>query len=374
MKTQLFLLLLALLPYLGMAAEKAADKERLQVGGKLMLDADQFDSFWERDGSDNNREWMVRLARIQFEVDMPKKWEAKLQLNGALDDSDADAEFGSVYLRYTGWKGTDLTLGRMKEAQGLERNTSAAKLQTIERSMMTTAFTSDKSWGIHLFNANKKRRWALSAVVEDNQNNTYEEDPPVAVVGRYTWSPINSDEQTLQFGGSASWRDWNDNTFQVRNRAEVGSANKVVRSAEFIAEQQMVVGAEALWRHGGVQLQGEYMATRVEERDGPDWDYDGYYLTASYLIGGSQRRFREGEFRSLRPKTGAFEVVARHSYLNVRQHSLGSKAAVTTLGINYYYGRHWKFMLAYLHPDISGSVTHPNPDGDALSMRVQLSF
>lgn len=369
MKARL-LLLLALLPALGMAAEK----ERLTVGGQVLLDGDQFDSFWARDGSDNNHEWMLRLARIQFDVNMPKKWEAKLQLNGVLDESSSDAEFGSAYLRYTGWKGTDLTLGRMKEAQGLERNTSSSQLQTIERSMMTSAFTVSKSWGVHLFNANKKRRWALAAVVEDNQNNDFEEDPPLAVVGRYTWSPINDDEQTLQIGGSASWRDWNENTFQVRSSAEVGSADNVVRSAEFIAEQQMVVGVEGLWRHGGVQVQGEYMATRVEERDGPDWDYDGYYLTASYLIGGSQRRFRDGEFRSLRPKAGVFETVARYSYLNVRERGLGSKASVTTLGINYYYGRHWKFMLAYLHPDISGSVTHPEPDGDALSLRAQLRF
>ncbi len=369
MKTPLYLLL-ALLPALGVAAKE----ERLEVGAKLLLDGDQFDSFWSREGDSNNQEWMVRLARIQFDVDMPKKWEAKLQLNGALDDNDPDAEVGSAYFRYGGWDGADITLGRMKEAQGLERNTSAAKLQTIERSMMTTAFTSNKSWGVHLFDANDTRRWALSAVVEDTQNTDFEEDPPVAVVGRYTWSPINDDEQTLLFGGSASWRDWNDNTFRVRSRAEVGSADSVVRSAEFIAEQQMVVGIEGLWRRGGVQLQGEYMATRVEERGGPDWDYDGYYLTASYLVGGTQRRFRKGEFRSLRPKASAFEAVARYSYLNVRQHGLGSKASVSTLGLNYYYGRHWKFMLAYLYPDISGSVTHPSPDGDALSLRVQLSY
>lgn len=369
MKTPLYLLL-ALLPALGVAAEK----ERLEVGGKLLLDGDQFDSFWSRDGGDNNRELMVRLARIQFDVDMPKKWEAKLQFNGNLDDSDSDGEVGSAYFRYRGWDAADITLGRVKEAQGMERNTSATKLQTIERSMMTSAFTSNKSWGIHLFDANDTRRWALSAEVEDNQSDEFDEDPPVAVVGRYTWSPINDDEQTLQIGASASWRDWNENTFQVRNRAEVGSADNVVRSAEFIAEQQIVVDIEGLWRRGGLQLQGEYMATQVEERDGPDWDYDGYYLTASYLIGGTQRRFRDGEFRSLRPQAGAFEVVGRYSYLDVRQRGLGSKASVATLGINYYHGRHWKFMLAYLYPDISGSVTHASPDGDALSLRVQLSF
>jgi hypothetical protein len=31
-------------------------------------------------------------------------------------------------------------------------------------------------------------------------------------------------------------------------------------------------------------------------------------------------------------------------------------------------------MLAWLHPDITGSVQHENPDGDALSARVQFNF
>lgn len=171
-------------------------------------------------------------------------------------------------------------------------------------------------------------------------------------------------------------RDWKGNNYQVRERAEVGTADTVVRSAEFIADNETLIGVEGLWRHNSAQLQGEYIATRVEERNGPDWNYSGYYITGSYLLTGELRRFRDGEFRSLRPlkDSGAWELVARHSFIDVRERDLGSKASVTTLGVNYYYGRHMKVMLAYLHPDISGSVRHNNTEGDALSMRFQLRF
>ena len=96
-------------------------------------------------------------------------------------------------------------------------------------------------------------------------------------------------------------RDWNENTFRIGNRAEVGSADRVVRSAEFSAERQTLLGLEGVWRRRSLQLQGEYMATRVEEADGPDWDYSGFYVTASYLLTGERRVFRKGEFRTLRP-------------------------------------------------------------------------
>jgi phosphate-selective porin OprO/OprP len=366
---------LLLLPLLVGPVCVAAD-EGLEVSARVLLDADYYESFWSRDDDDSNSELQLRNARLQFEYDFPKGWEAKLQVDAEADSDDSDIDLGSAYLRYTKWDFADITVGKMKEPQGMERNTSSAKLITIEGSMMTKAFTASKSWGLHLYDANRRRRWALAAVVEDDQDNDYSEDAPRGISGRYTLSPLNTAEQTLQLGGSASFRDWNKNTYRIRSRAEVSGAETVVRSAEFDADQQGVLGLEGVWRRGSMQLQGEYMLTRVEEVDGPDWDYSGYYFMGSYLLGGEQRRFKNGEFRSFNPRSakGAWELVARYSYLDARDRGLGSKAAVTTLGVNYYRGRNIKLMLAFLHPDISGSVWHEDPDGNAVSMRLQYLF
>ena len=361
---------------LSMAGPTLADKQRLELNGQLLLDADYYQSFWSAEGDDSNTEAQLRRARIQLKYDFPGGWLGKVQVDADADSDDSDVDLGSAYLRYTRWGVADITLGKMKEPVGLERNTAVARLMTIEGAMPSTAFTPDKSWGVHLFSATKNRRWALAAVVEDDQDDNYSEDAPTALSGRFTWSPINSPAETLQVGASGSLRDWNKNVFRIRDRAEVASADRVVRSAEFNADQQTVLGLEGLWRRGSLQVQGEYMATSVEEVDGPDWDYQGYYLTASYLITGEQRVFRKGEFRSLRPLSagGAWEVVARYSYLDVRERGLGSRAAVTTIGVNYYYNKDIRAMLAFLHPDISGSVRHEDPDGNAVSMRLQFLF
>lgn len=354
----------------------ADEKERLKVSGRVLVDGDYYESFWSREGEDSTSNLEVRNARLQIDYDFPKGWEGRLQIDGAGDSDGTDFDYDSVYMRYTKWKFAEITLGRMKEPMGMERDTNASKLITIERSMMSDAFTPNKSWGLHLFDGNKKRTWAVAAVVEDDQDDRYDEDAPTAISARYTRSPINTKEQTLQLGVSASLRDWQDNTFRIGNRAEVGSADRVVRSAEFEADEQSIIGLEGVFRHKSWQVEAEYMATRVEQVDGTDWDYSGYYISGSYLLTGEQRRFRKGEFRKLKPinESGAWELVARYSYLDVRERGLGSKAAVTTLGVNYYFGRNVKVMLAYLHPDISGSVRHDDPDGDAISARFQLTF
>jgi len=353
-----------------------AEKERLKISGQALIDGDYYESYWSKDGDSSTTEAQLRNLRLQLDYDFPRNWEGKLQFDVDADEDDEDIDIGSAYMRYTKWKVADITLGRMKEPIGLERNTSSRKLMTIEGAMISTAFTPGKSWGVHFFNANEQRRWAVAAVVEDDQDSRYEEDTPVALSGRFTWSPVNHDDQTLQLGFSGSLRDWNGNTYQVRERGEVGSADNVIRSAEFIAEQQSLLALEGVWRRNSLQFQGEYIRTTVEEENGPDWNYDGYYVTGSYLLTGEQRRFESGEFKSLRPnaQSGAWELVARYSYLDVRERGLGSKAAISTLGVNYYYGRQIKVMLALLHPDISGSVRHADPDGNAISMRFQYKY
>ena len=356
-----------------------AEKERLQISGQILVDADYYGSFWSKDGDSSNTRAELRNGRIQLNYDFPAGWEAKLQINTEADSDGSDVDLGSTYIRYTNWKFADITLGKMKEPLGMERNIRSARLVTIEDSMMTSSFTPRKNWGIRLNDSNKRRTWSLAAMVEENNNGRdggYKEDEPIAVAGRFTFAPIRTDEQTLRLGLSGSWRDWHKNTFQIRNRAEVSSADNVVRSAEFDADNQVVLGLEGAWSRKSLLLQAEYMATRVEEVGGTNWNYDGYYFTASYLLGGEHRKLSRGKLGAVRPgaDSGTWELVSRYSYLNVRDRGLGAKASITTLGVNYYYRRNIKVMLAYLYPDIAGSVTHADPDGHAVSARFQILF
>jgi phosphate-selective porin OprO/OprP len=356
-----------------------AEKERLKISGQVLVDIDYYESFWDKSGDSSNTNLELRNGRIQFTYDFPAGWEAKLQVNAEADSDGSDVDLGSAYLRYTNWSIAEITLGRMKEPLGMERNTRSSRVVTIENSMMTTSFTPRKNWGVRLNNATKRRTWSLAATVEDNNDNDdqgYKEDEPIALTGRFTLAPIHEKEQTLQFGISGSWRDWNENTFQIRNRAEVFSADNVVRSAEFAADNQTVIGLEAAWSRNSLLIQSEYMATRVEEVNGADWDYDGYYFTASYILTGEHRKLNKGKLGTVKPKgsSGAWEVESRYSYINLQDKGLGAEASITTVGLNYYYRDDIKIMLAYLYPDIAGDVTSDDNGGHAISARVQVLF
>ena len=90
----------------------------------------------------------------------------------------------------------------------------------------------------------------------------------------------------------------------------------------------------------------------------PDVDGDGAYVMASWRPGGQSRGYRDGLFKSVSNANpgGAFELVARLSYLSVRgadgARRSGHSAA---LGGNWNIGRDWR-----LQAQVSSS-----PDDDA---------
>ena len=142
----------------------AEEKQRLEFSGRVFLDADYADEFYDKDGRSSNSELQLNNLRGQIDYDFPAGWEGRLQVD--LNDNDK-VRLSSAYMRYTKLKFADITLGRMKEPLGFERNTNSANQMAIEDAMVTTAFTPGKNWGVHLFDGNKKRTWAIAAVLED---------------------------------------------------------------------------------------------------------------------------------------------------------------------------------------------------------------
>lgn len=361
----------AMLLFLLCMVVQAEDKERLELSGRLLLNADYFESVYSNEAGEESSDFFVRSGRLQLDYDFPQGWIGRLQLD--LDDDQL--ELGSAYIRYHKWDVADVTIGKTKEPMGLERLTSASKRLTAATSMLTRNLTSGKNWGIHLRSEKKSRTWGLAITLEDDPDDDFEEDTPVAFSGRYTWAPLRNPGRLVHLGVAGSIRDWKGNAYQLRDRGETASADVVVRGAKFFADNQQTLAVEAMWQHGAYLLQAESMHTTLEDKSGADWDYSGFYITGSYLFSGAERTYRRGEFRRIRPGAeGAWEIVARHSYLDARDNGLGTKSEVTTLGINFYATRELKIMLNARYADLAGSVRHQETNGTAVTLRLQMLF
>lgn len=346
----------------------------IQFGGRFMLDYDRFDGANNvANNGDSGSDSEIRRGRIYIKSKFDKVWEAKLQIN--INDAKNQANFEDAYLKYSGLSVGSITVGKHKEAFGLEELTSSKYITTIERSMMTNAFAPGRSYGVSL--SGKKGDFTYNGgLFEVSQDESDQES--YALTGRLTYAPVNKQGNVIHFGLAASVRDYGNQAYQIKERAEVHTANDkaAVSATTNNTDNVNIVGFEAAGVWGPLSLQTEYQQAAVSGSQGSaDADYSGYYIMGSYFLTGDSRPYKNGAFGKVKPSStsGAWELVTRFSNLDVIDNNSGTKTENITLGVNYYANANVRFMMNYISTDVSGTGVAIT-DGDAVSLRAQYIF
>ncbi len=354
------------------------DNNYFEVGGLLQLDGDFSGKFYNRDAQ-SDREFDVRRARFDANYRPNDHWRAKFTVQ--YEESGDSLNVNNAWLRYRGFDSVKITIGKFKQPFGLERLDSVRSITPLERAMTTSALTPNRAFGVQLHKFRKRRTWAVGVFQIHDDDHRFPNTPPQSFTGRYTFAPVRNKDKVLHLGIAGSYTDWNKNPFRLRESAEVGSADNIVRSARFNADKQWQLGLESAWQQGPVRLQAEYMLTEVDASDfNQQFNYDGFYLQASYAISGEHRRYNDGEFARVKPESdrGALEVFARYSEIDLRvkvgNDAIGAEASVLTIGANVYVDKYIRMGVNYLMPEISGDTVHRQTPGDAITLRFQLTF
>jgi len=354
------------------SAKTLLSKKNFDLSGLIMIDTDHYGAFFDENAKNATTNVELRQAKITAKYKPQAYWKSKLQFKYAYEDSaHKEFEVADAYIAYSGFEWVDITAGKMKEPFSLERLTGSSSLTTIERSMVTSAFSPGRSYGVKVGENKKNYTWGLG-VFQKKTNS----DSTRAVTARATFAPVRNKNQTLHLGLSASIRDRQNNDFQIKESAEVNTADNIIRSARFDADKSHLSGIEFAWQYNSVRFQSEFISEKIEQVSGQDWNYYGYYLQASWFVTGESSSYKKGRFKGVKPaaNTGALEVVARYGELGLRDQNFGSESSIVMVGINYHWTKNYKLMVNYLKPDISGNTLHTDGSGDAISARIQLLF
>ena len=346
----------------------------IQFGGRFMLDYDFFDGANNAvNNGDTGSNSEIRRGRIFIKSKFNKDWEAKLQIN--VDDKSNKDKFEDAYLKYHGFSFGSVTIGKHKESFGLEELTSSKYISTIERSMMTDAFAPGRSYGVSLSGKQGAFRYTggvFSTAKDGSGKETY------SLTGRVTYTPVLSKGHVIHFGLSSSVRDYGDNGYQIKERAEVHTANSKPAISMLIPSVGTVdlIGLEAAGVWGQLSLQTEYQQASVNaSQGGMDANYSGYYVMGSYFLTNDYRPYKKGAFGKVKPSstTGAWELVTRFSNLDAIDNNAGTKTENVTFGVNYYANSNVRFMANYINTNVSGNSVIKT-DANALSLRAQYIF
>ena len=344
------------------------DDAEFQFKARIMWDYDSFDEIHNdgKSGSDSE----LRHTRLTFKSKLNKALQGKLQIDFDQDDDESiKIDIGDVYIRYTNWNYLDITVGKAKEPFGLERVSSSKYITTIERSLATSAFTPSRNIGMGLSGNTDQMTWAVGLYEVDEENKDHNH---YAITGRLTYTPWYKNG-LLHLGIAGSMRDFGGEKYKIKERAEIHTADKIVKSAKIFADKVNLFGLETAWIKGQFSLQAEYMMAIINTET-EDANYAGYYLQSSYFLTGESRSYKKGRFGKIKPhnKSGANELLARYSVLDARDNDSGVEATNITLGINHYMNKQVRVMVNYIHTQLNEADSDEN--GNGLSFRMQYVF
>lgn len=347
-------------------------QNKTRISGVIMLDYALQDGI-NRESDENNTEFNseIRKARIDIKHKLKKNWSAKLQLG--FDKEQSSSEIGDAYIRYKRGKKVAITLGRFKEPFGLENTTSSKQITFLERAMVSNAFSPGRNMGWMAAAAPSDFTWAFSLMDIESQE---EGSAPFALSTRLTWAPINTELQTLHVGLSASLREMDGETFEIKERSEIHTADKIIESGEIAVEQMQLLAVELAFLDGSMSYQGEYMSTDIQAVDASeDAVFDGFYVQAAYFLSRDARQYKNGALEGVQPASseGAWELACRYSELNTRESTEGSKLQTSTLGLNYYYDKNIRLTTNVVYSRAS-EVLNGADDGLGVAFRAQYRF
>ncbi|MGE3319605.1 MAG: OprO/OprP family phosphate-selective porin, partial [Candidatus Berkiella sp.] len=304
----------------------------------------------------------IRNARVSLKGGVGAHWVYKLDLD-FVDSfgNGGGSRFGEAWLGYDACDAFFFAVGQVSVPFGLENWGSSSDTPLMELSLPTNAFAPNYGLGLYaewhgqvitlagaLYHPNGAGARqtgdviaspAIVAGVITPGSGPFGSAPGSDTLGgaaRFTFSPVHDNYTVYHLGLSGRYEDFHNeaNGFDYFTGMEVRA-----RQTPFLftnippnsVKDAQVYGLELAGRWGPMVLQGEYMWARANREDiypvgdlrnpGGDQKYHGYYVEASYVLTGEVREydFNSGTFGAVHPRcrSGAWEIVARHSYVNL---------------------------------------------------------
>ncbi|MGI9222784.1 MAG: OprO/OprP family phosphate-selective porin [Woeseiaceae bacterium] len=248
-----------------------------------------------------------------------------------------------------------LSVGKQKEPISMERIMSMVNLPMQERSTVSDGFLPSRNLGVVLNRGTLDGRFTWAAGLFNNFIDSGESmsDTPTAFVGRATWLPfVSKDESNIVHLG-AGYR-YSNGKLGVRystspefnqspNFADTGFS---VPSGTIDTDGFDTLNLEASWRKGPYWLHGEYISSSVDSPTYGGLDFSGYHITGSWIASGEMRDYnrKSGIFRLVPvAKTvdqggwGAWEVSTRWSSLDLKDRGIdGGRLDILSFGVNWW--------------------------------------
>lgn len=317
----------------------------------------------------------LRKARFAMKTRLWDVWQAEWDI----DIAEGEVEVKDMFFSYRGFHNSHIKVGHFKMPLGLEELTSSRFQTFIERAYPMLAFETDRRTGIEFSKWGK--RWNLRSAVYgqsmDTQKNKTKDETGNGAAARLVIAPVLNNKTVVHTGAAVVFQKPDNETnvmdFASEPETKMGDVEILDTGNITDVDYSLKIGLEGVVVHKNFSLQGEYIRTKLKRLNGTeDATFNGGYAFLSWLLTGESRPWNvlEGEFGQIIPKsnkTGAWELAARYSYLDLTDENagvLGGMANNYTFALNWYANPNVRIMLNYTYVDNSVNATGNGFIGD----------
>ena len=288
--------------------------------------------------------WVYTLAGATNAFD--KGFETEDQDSVTLFDWRLDAPF---------FGNSTMSIGKQKEPISMERLTGMVFLPWQERSSIADTLLPSRNVGIVWSGSIPKHysSWAFGAFNDWLDDNQDFDESASQFVGRVTWAPFRSEDESnlLHVGLGYRYSDAREG-FRFRTEPEFNKSPSFVDTGVGVegglypADDMTTYNVELAWRKGPIWLASEFFRTDVSNPALENPGFDGYYVSASWVLTGEMRPYnrKNGLFRPVpvarsvyQNGKGAWEVAARYSATDLDDGLVnGGEVQIASLGLNWW--------------------------------------
>jgi phosphate-selective porin len=242
----------------------------------------------------------------------------------------------------------------MKEPYSYEMVGDAANLPHTER--LLSPFFVSRNEGVQLSNTmfGQRGTWAVGWFNDWLTKGDDFSDSGNDFAARVTALPVWSQDgaRYLHLAASVRYYAGDDDTLRFRGQPASHVSDFFVDTGNIAGDHAWNTGLEALWNVAGFSMLGEYVTSSVSSRAAGDPDFDGYYVTAAYVLSGEHRPYdrKVGYARRVMPqgRWGAWELMARYGRVDLDDQSVrGGVMDGWWAGVNWWATRRWKASITY---------------------------
>lgn len=316
---------------------------------------------------------IYELRRFKGGIKVPIIDQLEFKFSTEWDTDESTFEVDDFYLEYelesnAKW---EFLLGQFKEAFGMENAQSVRDLYVFERSAVTDILTFGRQRGLGIF-VEKDGIYLQMAYMYDKNDDA---DPQRidSFSSRAFYAKQAASHKVLHFGLSYSGRYLKEENYQIDGPLISNYHKDQIKSAKYDSHAVQNIGAEAALQYEDFLVQSERVTQVINEQNGRQSSFHGFYLNAAWNIFGKKRDYDDGEFE-IDKDDWQMELAYRYTKLNLTAGIKADQAEVHEIALNNYFAKRYRFSVQYSYTekkDWSDAGYLNVEDGSALGVRLQ---